>query len=55
MNVRAKVTHIQPGTQRYRTEGEQFEHTGTLYKHVEPVKNSAPATSENDADAEAKK
>ena len=50
MNVRAKVTHIQPGTQRYRTEGEQFEHAGKLYKHVEPVKGEPVSREENDKD-----
>ena len=38
MKVRAKVTHTEPGTQIYRTEGEVFEHQGDLYKHVEAVK-----------------
>lgn len=39
--VKAKVTHIQPGTLFYREEGEEFEHDGKPYKHVEVVK--APA------------
>lgn len=37
MDVRAKVTHTQPGTQEYRREGEVFDHQGKLYKHVEAV------------------
>lgn len=37
MQVTAKVTHIQPGSLVYRTEGEQFEHDGP-YEYVEEVK-----------------
>lgn len=37
--VRAKVTHIQPGTYAYRTQGEQFEYEGKPYKHVEVLKS----------------
>jgi hypothetical protein len=48
MRVRAKVTHTEPGTQRYRTENEEFEHTGKLYKHVEPVKGSAEESGKED-------
>lgn len=36
--VKAKVAHTQPGTLAYREEGEQFEHDGKMYKHVEVVK-----------------
>lgn len=38
MLVKAKVTHTQPGTHAYREEGEEFDHSGKLYKHVEVVK-----------------
>lgn len=37
MLVRASVTHLQPPTGTFRLEGEEFEHTGELYKHVDPV------------------
>lgn len=38
MFVKSKVTHIQPGTLVFRAEGEQFDHDGKLYEHVEAVK-----------------
>lgn len=38
MLVRAKVTHIQPGTFTYRNQGDEFDHAGKPYKHVEAVK-----------------
>jgi hypothetical protein len=48
MQVRAKVTHIQPVTQTYRTEGEVFSHPGKLYKHVEPVEGEKKKSEEAD-------
>jgi hypothetical protein len=45
--VRAKVTHIEPETQIYRTEGEVFERVGDPYKHVEPA-DEAPETDEDE-------
>lgn len=47
MQVKAKVAHLQPGTNAYRFEGEQFEHEGKIYKHVEPVKGK-PAKQEDE-------
>jgi hypothetical protein len=41
--VRAKITHTQPGAYAYRTQGEEFEYTGKLYKHVELVKEPVKA------------
>lgn len=56
MQVRAKCNHLQPPMGRYRTEGEEFEHSGPLYKHVEAVEVEAPARkagkAKKDADAD---
>lgn len=46
MFVRAKVAHLEPPSGKYRNEGEEFEHEGTLYKHVDPVKKSKAAKAE---------
>lgn len=42
MLVRAISAHTQPGTGQYRAEGEKFEHSGKLYKHVEKAKGQDP-------------
>lgn len=49
MKVRAKVTHTQPGTQFYREEGQEFEHQGKLYKHVELASKPAAKPAETEA------
>lgn len=46
--VRAKVAHTQPVSLTYRSEGEEFEHNGKLYEHVEAVKGSARPRSDED-------
>jgi hypothetical protein len=40
MKARAKVTHVQPGTQHYRAAGQVFEHHGHLYAHIEQLDSS---------------
>jgi hypothetical protein len=44
MFVKAKVAHTQPGSHAYREEGEQFEHDGKPYKHVEVLKQPKAST-----------
>lgn len=43
MLVKAKVAHMEPPTGTYRSEGEEFDHDGPLYKHVDAVKKSKVA------------
>lgn len=50
MFVKSKVAHIQPGTLAYREEGEQFEHDGKPYKHVEVVKPGKAKEAESESD-----
>lgn len=50
--VRSKVAHIQPGVHSYREEGEQFEHDGKPYKHVEVVKQSRASKEAAEDDSE---
>lgn len=39
MLVRSLRTHFHDA---YRKEGEEFEHSGPLYRHIEPVTEPAP-------------
>lgn len=41
MLVRAKVAHLEPPSGAYRQQGEEFDHDGKPYKHVEVVKQPA--------------
>jgi hypothetical protein len=48
MLVKAIVAHTEQGSGKYRAEGEEFEHSGPLYKHVEPVKGKKPRKPEDE-------
>lgn len=41
MLVRAKVAHLEPPSGAYRQQGEEFDHDGKPYKHVEVIKQPA--------------
>ena len=45
MRVRSRCNHFHNS---YRKEGEEFEHEGPLYKHVEPVEQLEEEQSEDD-------
>lgn len=48
IRVRAKVAHTQPGTQAYRAEGDEFDHIGDPYEHVEKLADKPVVADEDE-------